>query len=120
MIDMVMSVMFCEAFRKQQPETAAQFREKLNRPNDDGSYFTNRAVLERGNVLEDLKGVKVPVLVVTSSGDTAVPAKHGSTIAQAIAGAELVEIPDAGHMTAVERPGFVNEALASFFDKHMQ
>jgi pimeloyl-ACP methyl ester carboxylesterase len=34
-----------------------------------------------------------------------------------IAGAELVVIPDAGHMSNMEQPGAFNAALASFLER---
>jgi pimeloyl-ACP methyl ester carboxylesterase len=38
------------------------------------------------------------------------------TIAAAIANAEFAEIPDAGHMTTMENPAAVNNALVRFID----
>ena len=118
-IDMVMAVMFSEAFRSNS-EAATPFRDKLNRPNHDGSYFTNRAVLERTSIVDQLSTLNIPTLVITSNGDVAVAPKHARTIAETIPAADLLEIADAGHMSAVEQPRVVGDALGAFFDQHVR
>jgi pimeloyl-ACP methyl ester carboxylesterase len=37
-------------------------------------------------------------------------------VAQAIRGAQFVEIPDAGHMSPLENPDAVNAAISRFLD----
>ena len=55
----------------------------------------------------------MPTLVLVGEHDAISPPAEMKTIAAAIPGAEFVEIPDAGHMTTMENPEAVNEALAS-------
>ncbi|MGQ9660157.1 MAG: alpha/beta fold hydrolase [Thermochromatium sp.] len=67
-----------------------------------------------------LGGLDVPTLVVTGEHDRAVKPEESARLAQAIAGAELRIIPDAGHLPHEECPeafltaidGFLNERAA--------
>ena len=51
-----------------------------------------------------LHRVAAPTLVVRGAQDTLVPAAHAEAYASAIAGARLVEVEDAAHLLALERP----------------
>jgi 3-oxoadipate enol-lactonase len=62
----------------------------------------------------DLTGIAVPTLVITSSGDTLIPADATSPMAQQIPGASLVVIENAGHLSNLEAPDKFNEALGTF------
>jgi 3-oxoadipate enol-lactonase len=74
-------------------------------------------VLERSGVHDDLGKIATPTLVIVGDEDVAtVPAK-AKRIAQAIAGAQLVIIPRAGHSSTVEQPAAVTAAIAKFLDE---
>ncbi len=62
----------------------------------------------------DLAGISVPTLVITSSGDTLIPADATSPMAEQVPGATLVVIEGAGHLSNLEAPGQFNEALEAF------
>lgn len=53
----------------------------------------------------------VPALVLSGADDRLVPPSSSRVIAAALPGAEHVEVPMAGHMVMLERPGMVNDAL---------
>ncbi len=59
----------------------------------------------------DLAGISVPTLVITSSGDTLIPAEATSPMAQQVPGASLAVIEGAGHLSNLEAPERFNEAL---------
>jgi pimeloyl-ACP methyl ester carboxylesterase len=54
---------------------------------------------------------RVPTLVLTGGEDRLTPPAHGTAIAAAVPGSELVEIPQAGHVLMLEHPDAVNTAL---------
>jgi pimeloyl-ACP methyl ester carboxylesterase len=54
---------------------------------------------------------RVPVTVITGERDRVVPSERGEELAAEIDGAELVEVPGAGHAVILERPGPVNDAI---------
>ncbi|MFI1379013.1 alpha/beta fold hydrolase [Embleya sp. NPDC020886] len=53
----------------------------------------------------------VPTLVVAGEGDLIAPASHSEAIKEALPGAELLVVPQSGHLTLLEHPEVVNAAL---------
>ena len=66
-----------------------------------------------GSEYIDLRGVRVPALVIWGDRDTLFPLAHARHIANAVPGAELHVIEGCGHCPHLERPA----ALARAFDK---
>jgi 3-oxoadipate enol-lactonase len=81
-----------------------------------GAVRAVNGVLDRQGVQELLGSIHCPTLVMVGEEDTAtVPAKS-EAIALGIAGAKLVRIPRAGHLSAIDNPSFVTEQLSGFLD----
>ena len=58
--------------------------------------------------------ITLPTLIITGSADQMTPPGCGEYLRDWIAGAQLVEIKDGGHMMAVEKPAEVAQAVARF------
>lgn len=58
--------------------------------------------------------ITVPTLVITGDGDKLIPLEPSQEMADGIKGAELVVVPDAGHMAALEQPDSVAKALTGW------
>jgi pimeloyl-ACP methyl ester carboxylesterase len=54
----------------------------------------------------------VPVVVLTGERDRLVPVRLTEELAAAIPGAELITVPEAGHVVILERPEAVNDAIS--------
>jgi 3-oxoadipate enol-lactonase len=72
------------------------------------------------NFTADLKQINAPTLVLVGEFDAIKPRKYAEIIAGAIAGAELVIIPHAGHAVFMEQPGVFNTLLSGFVLKHSE
>ena len=55
--------------------------------------------------------IACPVVVVAGTQDRMTPAKRARELAEALPGAEYVEVPEAGHMLMAEAPDAVSEVL---------
>ena len=55
--------------------------------------------------------IRVPATVIVGRHDVVTPPDVSQAMAAAIPGAHLVEVPAAGHLTPMENPAAVNEAL---------
>ena len=66
---------------------------------------------DRG-LAERLYRIRARTVLVWGDSDRVIPPAHGEAFRQAIAGAELIRIPAAGHMIIVEEPEAVVAALA--------
>jgi pimeloyl-ACP methyl ester carboxylesterase len=64
-----------------------------------------------------LHRIKLPTLLVWGADDRLLPPAHASAWQKLVAGAQLVVIPDCGHLPHVERPADVVGALETFFDR---
>ena len=69
---------------------------------------------DRADSTELLGEISVPTLVIVGAEDQLAPAEEMRQMAEQIAGAEFVEIPDAGHMAPMEDPQAVNDTLKRF------
>ncbi|WP_258534988.1 4-carboxymuconolactone decarboxylase [Streptomyces sp. PT12] len=82
---------------------------------DDGAYAACCAALAACDLRADLPAITAPTLVLTGRDDPVTPPAHAREIADAVPGADLVEIARAAHLVNVERPGPVGAALLGHF-----
>ncbi len=101
------------------PAIAPDAREALldshRRLRKDGYAAALRA-LTRFEAFPPFATIDVPTLVITGAHDRVAPPAHARAMADAIPGAQFVEIPDAGHISNIEAPEAFNAALATFLD----
>jgi 3-oxoadipate enol-lactonase len=62
----------------------------------------------------DLTRIGVPTLLIAGERDEAAPPRTMQRMADAIAGARLVVVPEAGHFVHLERPAAFREAIVPF------
>jgi pimeloyl-ACP methyl ester carboxylesterase len=70
--------------------------------------------MTRNAPVADLAAVHVPTLVVVGAQGTLTPPGVARGMAAAIAGAELVVLRNAGHLSNIAQPAEFNRALESF------
>jgi pimeloyl-ACP methyl ester carboxylesterase len=73
-----------------------------------------QALLARPDCQPLLARIHCPTLVLCGREDTWAPPQRHRDIAAAIPGSTLVEIPECGHMTTLECPQAVNEAMSAW------
>ncbi|GAA2163395.1 alpha/beta fold hydrolase [Actinomadura napierensis] len=76
--------------------------------------WAQRAMAGRPEAFETLRGLKVPALVMVGDEDTIATEDEARAMADALPNAELLVIPRAGHLCAVEQPDLFNQAVAEF------
>ncbi len=72
-----------------------------------------RIIFGRRDLMPQLAGLSVPSLVMTGADDLAQPVARGQAMAEQI-GCPFVPIPEAGHISSLEAPDFVNRVLLGF------
>jgi pimeloyl-ACP methyl ester carboxylesterase len=77
-----------------------------------GQKNQQRAMLGRPDSHADLAAVRVPTLVLCGQGDLVTPLADHEAIAARVAGARLVVVPDSGHLSTIEQPAAVTQALS--------
>jgi pimeloyl-ACP methyl ester carboxylesterase len=76
-------------------------------------FFPQFDALDKVSVLAALD--RVPTTVVCGTKDVLTSVRHSRKLAATVAGARLLELPDAGHMVILERKEEVNRALEDLF-----
>jgi 3-oxoadipate enol-lactonase len=73
-----------------------------------------RAMMTRPDSTPLLTSIHVPAMIVVGEEDTLTPPSASEEMHKAIAGSELVRIPQAGHLSILEQPERFTAALAAF------
>jgi pimeloyl-ACP methyl ester carboxylesterase len=76
-----------------------------------------RAIMARPDARPLLRRIAAPTLVLVGAEDQITPPDVAREMADAIAGASLVVVPGAGHLSTLEEPGPVSRALADWLDQ---
>jgi pimeloyl-ACP methyl ester carboxylesterase len=77
-------------------------------------YRAAAIALGQTDVSSLLSRINVPTLVIHGAQDRVVPVETGRMLANSIAGARLVVIPEAGHVANQEQPELFNAAVRQF------
>ena len=72
----------------------------------------------RYNMMEAIEMIDQPVILISGAQDQIVPLRHVQLLSKKIKGAELVVIPDAGHMVMLEHSTEVAEQLVEFLQQY--
>jgi pimeloyl-ACP methyl ester carboxylesterase len=73
------------------------------------------AIMNRADSRPTLKDIRCPTLVVVGADDTLTPPDRATEMAAAIPGARQTIVADCGHLSTLEQPRAVTEALCDFF-----
>jgi pimeloyl-ACP methyl ester carboxylesterase len=69
------------------------------------------ALMVRRDYRPLLPSISVPSLILVGADDVVTPPERSRDMAQKIPGADLVEVPDCGHLATLEQPAAVTAAL---------
>ena len=72
------------------------------------------AIMGRADSRALLADIRCPTLVLVGDGDELTPPERAAEMARGIAGAQLVTVPDCGHLSTLERPEAVTQALLAW------
>jgi len=100
--------------RERQPDVVREVTGMITRQPVGGIVGALRALRERPDSTPLLGRIQIPVLVVAGEDDQITPAAGMRSMADAVPGARFVLIPEAGHLTPLEQPEAVTEAIREF------
>jgi 3-oxoadipate enol-lactonase len=104
---------------KSSPEAMQKLIDSMSALHKD-SYIKTIEASTHYDRVADLPNIRVPTLLVYGEDDTLTPPALGRGMAAKIAGAEIVVIPDAGHLSNIERPEAFNQAVLAFLQRHRE
>lgn len=88
----------------------------INRQNPAAVIAALKAMAERRDSTENLANISVPAVVITGTQDAIIPLERSQELNQLLVWSWLVEVPGGGHMSMMEYPEQVADALHRFFN----
>jgi 3-oxoadipate enol-lactonase len=110
--DRVLPILFGETILAERRPELARFASIVSGRRD--IWRATMGVIDRAGIHDELARIAAPTTILVGDEDVATPPAKAARIAQAIAHAELVTIPRAGHSSTVEEPAVVTAAIERF------
>jgi 3-oxoadipate enol-lactonase len=107
---------FKDATRERRTELMARVAEWIRNTPLEG-YAGVSAAIPTVDVTHRLHEIAIPVLVIVGADDAAMPLALSRTLVENLPNAQLVVIPDAGHLSNLENPDAFYAALESFYNR---
>jgi pimeloyl-ACP methyl ester carboxylesterase len=125
LIALAQSGRFAEIFASQYPTLVHRSRHNdaalmaavraMNEETGPEAYLRQQAaIIGRPDSRPGLAAIACPTLVLVGDSDEPTPPEFAREMAAAIPGAKLVVVPECGHLSTLERPQAVNEALVEW------
>jgi 3-oxoadipate enol-lactonase len=113
----VMPIMLGRTSLRSRPELRTEYWQRFLNVRVKSTCAGIDAIIGRDDLLGRLNEIKVPTLVIVGEEDRPLPLWKSRRVAHGIPGAELVVIPCAGHLSAIENPAPVTDAVMRFLSK---
>lgn len=114
LIEEILPKLLGDTTHRERPETVALVREMIELTDPQGAAWAQRAMARRPASWDILGDIDVPALVVVGEEDTLSPPTDAKQMVAALPRADLVVIPAAGHLPAVETADAFNDAICNF------
>lgn len=85
--------------------------------NIDTIVKLGREIFQRENLLNEMKNIKNPTLFLVGDEDIPRPAYESLEMHKLVKNSKLTIIPNAGHISNLENPAFVNSEIIKFLNK---
>jgi pimeloyl-ACP methyl ester carboxylesterase len=99
---------------RQRPEVVATVRALIEANSPQAITAAVQAMMHRPDSTPLLASIDVPTLVVVGEEDGLTPPPNSESLHRGIRGSRLERIPEAGHLSSLERPDVFNKALDGF------
>lgn len=96
------------------PDVVDPIRQMITEAPAQGVAAAARGMATRADMTGRLGEIRCGVLVIVGTQDAISPPEEMRVLGAAIPGSRVVEIPGAGHMSPMEQPELVNQALEQF------
>jgi 3-oxoadipate enol-lactonase len=114
--DSVLSRFFSRSFRDRAPTTVAQIGAMIDATDPHG-YIAACTAIRDADLRDSSRTISAPTLIVAGALDVSTPPARSEELRDIIPGSTLIVVPDAAHLTNVERPSAFNGALMDFIDR---
>lgn len=113
----ILPLMFGATTRRERTDLVERWRSRIAATHIPSLLLTLDALMSRESLLPQLPAINLPALVMVGEEDAALPPEHSRMLAAHLPRATLDIVPNAGHLTTLEQPDLVNEAMSAFLAK---
>jgi len=108
--------LFSPVTSERQQAAIDEMRQTILNTSPHGIAAAALGMAERPDVTPQLSSIDVPTLLIVGEDDQISTVDEMQGIAEAMPQAQLVTVPDAGHMSPLENPEKVNAAIREFLE----
>lgn len=105
-----------ETTRAASPQVVHRVRTLILANSSEATAGAVYALMSRADSTPLLASIRIPTLIIVGDEDSVTPPADAERMRANIAGAELVRIPGAGHLSNLERADEFNRALSRFLE----
>jgi pimeloyl-ACP methyl ester carboxylesterase len=113
-VDQMIVKMFTEETARENPKLVERVRTMMESTSPTGIAGALLGMAERPDSTVTLESIRVPTLILVGSQDSVTTVEDAKNMASRIPESQLVVVPEAGHLTTLERPVEVNLAIDRF------
>ena len=106
-----------ETTRETNPTVESTIRRFIKQQSPEGIRTAIQRMMDRVDAAPVVSAVRVPTLVIVGEEDALTPVEESRRLAEAIPGARLEIIPQAGHLPNLEQPDRFNVVLTRFLEE---
>ncbi|MDB5349833.1 MAG: putative hydrolase or acyltransferase of alpha/beta superfamily [Planctomycetota bacterium] len=106
--------LFAAETRRARPDLIEESHRVMSRTPARAVSGTLRGLAVRPDRTADLGRIKIPTMVLAGVSDALIPMAESRAMANGLPSAELVVIPDSGHLAPMENPTAANSAILRF------
>jgi 3-oxoadipate enol-lactonase len=112
--DKMLPKLLADATRRERPDVEVRVRDLIEATPAGAIKGALQALMTRPDSTPLLAEIRCPALIVVGEQDALTPVADSRTMHERIAGSSLTIIPDAGHLSNLDRPDGFNEAVSRF------
>jgi pimeloyl-ACP methyl ester carboxylesterase len=116
LVDDMVPRLLAPASLQTQPDVVRQVRAMVAGNPAAGLIAALAAMRDRPDARPLLPEIRVPTLVIAGSDDQLIPLAEARAMAEAIPGAQLAVIPDAGHLAPLEQSVNTSRVIREFLE----
>jgi 3-oxoadipate enol-lactonase len=116
LVESTLSRWFTEPFRASRRDVMGRIAQSIRSTPVEGYAGCCEAIASI-DVLDRLKEIDMPALVIVGEHDHGTPPEMARQIHDNLRGSELVVIPSAAHLSNIEQPQAFNKALLAFYER---
>jgi pimeloyl-ACP methyl ester carboxylesterase len=117
LVDDVLPSLLGEATTSGRPTVTGRVRALVQAAPAPAAAWAQRAMADRPDSFDVLRGVDVPALVLVGDQDVLSPVSDAQAMADALPQGRLQVLPEAGHLSSLETPDAFNAAVADLLER---